>query len=151
MKKPLLSSARVVSSGNGNGSDSCSSKFDGKCASNVWKRSQTQENWNSGCTTRITDWQLTANTTTIQSVEAIIEDKLNYPYSAFAAVLLDSNDFTSIPKRSYEVRGIKCKVPTNYFPRDEINTDGNRLSVAKYTRNIRRIWIYKIRNQKFYQ
>ena len=54
-------------------------------------------------------------------VEAIVEDKLNYPYTAYAAVMVDSRDNTQVPKRTYEVRGIKCKVPTNYIPMDTLD------------------------------
>ena len=69
-------------------------------------------------------------------VEAIIEDKLNYPYSAYAAVMIDSKDYSTVPKRSYEIRGIKCKVPTNYIPRDTLDENGNRTTTASYKRNI---------------
>ena len=76
------------------------------------------------------------NTTKLSFAEAIIEDKLNYPYSAYAAVMLDSKDYTTVPTRSYEIRGIKCKVPTNYVPRDTLDNDGNRTTAASYKRNI---------------
>ncbi len=69
-------------------------------------------------------------------IEAIVEDKLNYPYTAYAAVMVDSKDNTTVPKRSYEVRGIKCKVPTNYIPSDVLDANGNRTETASYNRNI---------------
>ena len=81
-------------------------------------------------------WQQT-NAGTVASIENIITDKLTYPYSAYAAVVVDAEDFGKIPKRSYRIRGMKVKVPTNYFPADEINaTTGVRRTNASYTRHI---------------
>ena len=81
-------------------------------------------------------WQQT-NTGTVKQIENIITDKLTYPYSAYAGVVVDAKDFNAIPKRSYEIRGLKVKVPTNYFPLDEANTaTGVRRSTAAYTRNV---------------
>ena len=77
------------------------------------------------------------NSATIKSVENIITDKLSYPYSAYAAVVVDAEEFTSIPKRSYLIRGLKVKVPTNYFPIDSIDdSTGARRTAAAYTRNV---------------
>ena len=47
------------------------------------------------------------NTTQVSYAEAIIEDKLNYPYTAYAAVMVDSRDASTVPQRHYELRGIK--------------------------------------------
>ena len=80
-------------------------------------------------------WQQ-QNQATVQSIENIITDKLSYPYSAYAAVVVDAEDFGQIPKRGYEIRGLRVKVPTNYFPRDEINSSGVRRTTAAYTRHI---------------
>ena len=76
------------------------------------------------------------NKTQVSFAEAIIEDKLNYPYTSVAAVMVDARDNTSVPQRHYEVRGIKCKVPTNYIPRDTLDENGNRTTVASYKRNV---------------
>ena len=81
-------------------------------------------------------WQQ-QNAGTVKQIENIITDKLTYPYSAYAGVVIDAKDFQSIPKRTYEIRGLKVKVPTNYFPIDEANTaTGVRRSAAAYTRNV---------------
>ena len=81
-------------------------------------------------------WQQ-QNGGTVKQVENIITDKLSFPYSAYAGVVVDAKDFQAIPKRSYEIRGLKVKVPTNYFPIDEANTaTGVRRSTAAYTRNV---------------
>ena len=81
-------------------------------------------------------WQQT-NAGTVASIENIITDKLTYPYTAYAAVVVDAEDFGKIPKRSYRIRGMKVKVPTNYFPADEVNaTTGARRTNASYDRHI---------------
>ena len=63
-------------------------------------------------------WQQT-NGSQLKSIENIITDKLRYPYTAYAGVIVDAEDFSQIPKRGYEIFGMKVKVPTNYFPRLE--------------------------------
>ena len=51
--------------------------------------------------------------------------------------MVDAEDFQSIPKRAYDIRGLKVQVPTNYFPRDEIHDEtGARRAQASYTRNV---------------
>jgi predicted phage tail protein len=77
------------------------------------------------------------NATRITAIENIITDKLRFPHTAYAGVVVDAKDFKSIPKRSYEVRGLKIKVPTNYSPRDEIDPlTGTRRTTASYARNV---------------
>ena len=81
-------------------------------------------------------WQQN-NSGTVKQIENIITDKLTFPYSAYAGVVVDAKDFQSIPKRSYEIRGLRVKVPTNYFPVDEANTaTGVRRTTASYQRNV---------------
>jgi len=67
---------------------------------------------------------------TIDSYEAIIENKFSYPTSAYAVVGYSAEDFTSPPSRSYHIYGKKIKVPSNYITREEAGS-----SQAKYTRN----------------
>lgn len=50
-------------------------------------------------------------------------------------MIFDSQDFQQIPERGYHVRGLKVKVPTNYFPLDSKYNDGTRVTTASYTRN----------------
>ena len=77
------------------------------------------------------------NATQITAIENIITDKLSFPHTAFAGVVVDAKDFKAVPKRSYEIRGLKIKVPTNYSPRDEVSeTTGVRRTTASYCRNI---------------
>ena len=66
----------------------------------------------------------------VKTIEAVIEDNLSYPLSAYSIVEFSAEDFSSIPKRSYHIRGKKVKVPTNYLTREELGSNE-----AKYTRN----------------
>ena len=73
-----------------------------------------------------------SNATQLQSIQNIITDKLSYPYTAYGAVIFGAKEFTSVPKRSYEIRGLQVKVPTNYFARHELSEG----SAASYTRKV---------------
>ena len=57
-------------------------------------------------------------TSSISNITGINKDRFYYPYTAHAGVFLDSREFTNLPKRSYEVRGLKVKIPTAYTPRE---------------------------------
>ena len=76
------------------------------------------------------------NASALKSIENQVTDKLTYPYTAYGAVVVDAEDFTQIPKRDYEIRGLKVKVPTNYFAAEERYANNVRRSVASYTRNV---------------
>lgn len=77
------------------------------------------------------------NPCTFTTIEAIIEDRLSYPYSAYAAVIFDAQNFASLPSRAYKIKGLKIQVPTNYFPRGEKNaSSGVRRTLAEYDRNV---------------
>ena len=47
------------------------------------------------------------------SYTEIIEQKLRYPNSAIVALRLDAEQFSSIPTRTYRIRGIKVQIPDN--------------------------------------
>lgn len=47
------------------------------------------------------------------SFTEITEQKLRYPNSALVAMRLDAEQFSSIPARTYRVRGIKVPIPSN--------------------------------------
>ena len=72
----------------------------------------------------------------VTAIENIITDKLIYPYTAIGSVIVAASEFSSIPARAYEIRGMKVKVPTNYFPKDEKTATGARRTTAAYTRNV---------------
>ena len=69
-----------------------------------------------------------ADASQIASVVAIIKEKLNYPFTALAAVTFSSRDYSANPTRTYDVLGKKIKLPTNYRTREEDLTNG----VAQY-------------------
>lgn len=50
------------------------------------------------------------------SYAEIIESKLRYPLSAIVGLRVEATQFSSIPRRSYHIYGIKVKVPSNYDP-----------------------------------
>jgi predicted phage tail protein len=45
------------------------------------------------------------------SIAEIIDDKQTYPNSAYTNLRLDSEQFSSIPKRAFRIRGVKVKIP----------------------------------------
>ena len=47
------------------------------------------------------------------SYTEIIEQKLRYPNSAIMALRLDAEQFSSVPNRTYRIRGIKVQIPNN--------------------------------------
>jgi predicted phage tail protein len=65
--------------------------------------------------------RITPDSTTVRRSNAfswfsyteIIYQKLRYPNSAYVALRVDAEQFNSIPSRSYRIRGIKVKVPSN--------------------------------------
>lgn len=51
------------------------------------------------------------NKTYWSSYTEIIDEKLRYPNSALVALRLDAEQFSSIPKRAYRIRGLKVRIP----------------------------------------
>jgi len=41
---------------------------------------------------------------------------LSYPNSALVSVSVDSEQFSSIPTRAYDIKGIIVRIPSNYDP-----------------------------------
>jgi predicted phage tail protein len=56
------------------------------------------------------------NQTFWKSYTEVIDSKLSYPNSCLVALEIPASQFNSIPSRSYLMRGLKVKVPTNYDP-----------------------------------
>ena len=54
----------------------------------------------------------------VSKVTEIINANLPYPFSAIIGTKLDSRSFSAIPKRSYDCKLKKVKIPENYFPVD---------------------------------
>ena len=76
-----------------------------------------------------TSWKnYTASSVT--SVVALFNEHLNYPLTSIGQVSFNSKDFQQMPQRSYHLKGLLVKVPSNYITRDESTT-----GVASYNRN----------------
>ena len=57
-----------------------------------------------------------ANKTMWASYTEIIDAQFRYPNTAYIGVKFDSEYFNNIPTRTYEIYGIKVRVPSNYNP-----------------------------------
>ncbi|CAJ8345281.1 phage tail family protein [Burkholderia pseudomallei] len=60
--------------------------------------------------------QYVQDKTNIVSYAELIDAKLRYPFSALVALMLDAEQFSSMPVRSYDVKGLLVKYPSNYNP-----------------------------------
>jgi predicted phage tail protein len=97
--------------------------FDGKCSS-VYERSHRIElsGASSQYTVRVvrttadTTSAYIQDTTNVVSYTELIDAKLRYPMSAVVGVQLDASQFSSVPTRSYDVKGLLIKYPSNYNP-----------------------------------
>lgn len=56
------------------------------------------------------------NSTIWKSYTEIIHSKLRYPNSAIVGIRFNSESFTGTPRRAYDVKLLKVKVPSNYTP-----------------------------------
>jgi len=56
------------------------------------------------------------NKTFWDSYTEIIDGKFRYPNSAIVGVRIDASQFDSIPTRSYDLKMLKVKIPSNYNP-----------------------------------
>jgi predicted phage tail protein len=68
---------------------------------------------------RITDdsTSVTLNNKTFwKSYTEIIDGKFRYPNSAIVGLRIDSSQFDSVPRRSYDLKMLKVKIPSNYDP-----------------------------------
>lgn len=57
-----------------------------------------------------------SNKTFWETATEIIDTKLAYPNSALMALQVDAAQFRGVPRRGYDIRGIKVRVPSNYTP-----------------------------------
>jgi predicted phage tail protein len=54
------------------------------------------------------------NRTTFESYTEVIDVKLRYPNSAYAALKIDSAQFGQVPSRAYDLKLLKIQIPSNY-------------------------------------
>lgn len=50
------------------------------------------------------------------SYTEIIDAKLRYPHSALVAIQIDAAQLQRIPRRGYDIKGLRVRVPVNYDP-----------------------------------
>ena len=116
---------------NGSWTELVSSSFDGKTTSRYERafRIEIPDSWKSSGFTqiaikveRVTEDAADAQTNNdihFGTYTKIIDNKLRYPNSALMAIQINAKQFNSIPKRGYEIKGLKIKVPSNYTPYDQ--------------------------------
>ena len=63
----------------------------------------------------------------VETIEANISDKLEYPHTAYIAGIIDAEQFSSVPTRGYEIDGKIISIPTNSVPCDY---NGRKVVVA---------------------
>lgn len=94
----------------------------------------------------------------ISNITAINKDKFSYPYTAHAGIFLDSREYSSVPRRSYEMRGMRVRVPNGYIPRDYSSTgdavypsfwDGTMSDSLYYTNNPAWVFYDIVVNDRF--
>lgn len=56
------------------------------------------------------------NKTFFESYTEVIESKLRYPNSALIALRVDASQFSAIPRRSYDMKLLRVRIPNNYYP-----------------------------------
>ncbi|MDN7970683.1 host specificity protein J [Burkholderia multivorans] len=59
---------------------------------------------------------LIADTVNIEAITEVIDRKLRYPMTALVGMTFDARSFSQVPVRSYHVRGLIVRVPSNYDP-----------------------------------
>lgn len=62
------------------------------------------------------DSDLLTNGTVWNSYTEITDDNLSYPYAAVAGAVIDRDQYTDTPTRTYHLRGLIVDVPDNYDP-----------------------------------
>lgn len=60
------------------------------------------------------------NKTFWKSYTEIIDGKFRYPNSAIIGVRIDSSQFNSIPRRAYDLKLLRVKIPSNYDPETRV-------------------------------
>lgn len=68
--------------------------------------------------TKVTDDTNTATTRDLywESSTEIVDGKFSFPNSALVGITIDSSQFSNIPTRGYDLKGLRIKVPSNYDP-----------------------------------
>ncbi len=64
----------------------------------------------------------TQNRTIWESYTEIEDVKLGYPNSALVGIRVTASQFSNVPARAYDLKGLKIRVPTNYDPVTRVYT-----------------------------
>lgn len=93
---------------------------------------------------------LLRNDTRWSSYSEIIDDNLSYPHTAVAGAVIDHDQYTDTPTRTYHLRGLIVDVPDNYDPETRTYS-GLWLGGFKqaYTNNPAWIFRYLVKNERF--
>lgn len=93
---------------------------------------------------------LLQNDTRWNSYSEIIDDNLSYPHTAVAGAVIDHDQYSDTPTRTYHLRGLIVDVPDNYDP-EKRNYSGLWLGGLKkaYTNNPAWIFRYLVKNERF--
>lgn len=93
---------------------------------------------------------LLRNDTRWSSYSEIIDDNLSYPHTAVAGAVIDHDQYTDTPTRTYHLRGLIVDVPDNYDP-EKLTYSGLWLGGFKqaYTNNPAWIFRYLVKNERF--
>lgn len=93
---------------------------------------------------------LLQNDTRWSSYSEIIDDNLSYPHTAVAGAVIDHDQYTDTPTRTYHLRGLIVDVPDNY------NTETRTYSglwlggfKKAYTNNPAWLFRYLVKNERF--
>ncbi|MEZ3327448.1 host specificity protein J [Escherichia coli] len=90
------------------------------------------------------------NDTMWSSYSEIIDDNLSYPHTAVAGAVIDHDQYTDTPTRTYHMRGLIVDVPDNYDPETRTYS-GLWLGGFKkaYTNNPAWLFRYLVKNERF--
>lgn len=93
---------------------------------------------------------LLRNDTRWSSYSEIIDDNLSYPHTAVAGAVIDHDQYTDTPTRTYHMRGLIVDVPDNYDPETRAYS-GLWLGGFKkaYTNNPAWLFRYLVKNERF--
>ena len=93
---------------------------------------------------------LLRNDTRWGSYSEIIDDNLSYPHTAVAGAVIDHDQYTDTPTRTYHMRGLIVDVPDNYDPETRTYS-GLWLGGFKkaYTNNPAWLFRYLVKNERF--
>lgn len=92
----------------------------------------------------------TQNRTFFDSMTLIWDEKLRYPNTAMLGLSIDAQQFASIPRMAFLIKGIKVLVPSNYNPLTRVyNGSWNGTFVRAWTDNPAWIWYDMLTNTRY--